>query len=53
MVASDASFAGSIPDIYEQHLVPLLFEPYAQDLAERVSELKRGKLIEVAAGTVE
>jgi len=51
MDASDASFAGSIPAIYEQHLVPLLFEPYAQDLAERVGDLQRGRLIELAAGT--
>ena len=51
MVATDSSFAGAIPGIYEQHLVPLLFEPYAQDLAQRVSDLRRGRLIELAAGT--
>ena len=30
---SDKVFAGSIPKLYETHLVPLIFEPYAADLA--------------------
>lgn len=51
MSATDARFAGSIPEIYEKHLVPLLFEPYALDLARRLSDLRSGTLIEVAAGT--
>jgi len=34
---SDKVFSGSIPELYETHLVPLIFEPYAQDLAQRVS----------------
>lgn len=51
MSATDAKFSGSIPDIYEQYLVPLLFQPYARDLAKRVSDLGSGTLIEVAAGT--
>ena len=29
----DKVFAGSIPKFYEAYLVPLLFEPYAADLA--------------------
>lgn len=36
---SDAVFAGSIPELYDTHLVPLLFEPYAVDLARRVAAL--------------
>jgi SAM-dependent methyltransferase len=51
MDATDATFAGSVPVIYDQYLVPLLFEPYAQDLAARLGDLKQGKLIEIAAGT--
>jgi ubiquinone/menaquinone biosynthesis C-methylase UbiE len=51
MSATDAKFSGSIPDIYEQYLVPLLFQPYAHDLAKRVNDLRSGTLIEVAAGT--
>jgi SAM-dependent methyltransferase len=51
MTTTDTQFAGSIPAIYEQYLVPLLFEPYAQDLVTRVSDLRQGVLIEIAAGT--
>ena len=35
---SDKLFTGSIPEIYEKYLVPLIFEHYARDLANRVSE---------------
>jgi hypothetical protein len=31
---SDKVFTGSIPELYEVHLVPLIFEPYALDLAD-------------------
>jgi len=51
MDPTDARFAGSIPGIYERYLVPLMFEPYARDLAPRVGELKQGTLVELAAGT--
>ena len=51
MVATDAIFAGSIPALYEQYLVPLLFEPYAEDLARRVATLRDGVVLEIAAGT--
>jgi len=52
MVATDTVFSGSIPALYEQYLVPLLFEPYADDLARRVTSLlSDGVVLEVAAGT--
>lgn len=51
MAASDALFAGSIPDIYDRLLVPLIFEPYATDLAKRVAEAKPQLVLETAAGT--
>jgi SAM-dependent methyltransferase len=51
MTATDTQFAGSIPAIYEQYLAALLFEPYAQDLAGRFSDLAEGQLLEIAAGT--
>ena len=35
MAASDKVFAGSIPEIYDRFLVPLIFESYARDLAAR------------------
>jgi hypothetical protein len=34
---TDKVFAGSIPKLYEEYLVPLIFEPYAADLANRVA----------------
>jgi len=48
---TDAKFTGSIPELYDRYLGPLLFEPYAEDLARRLSDLRRGTLVEVAAGT--
>jgi SAM-dependent methyltransferase len=48
---SDKRFTGSIPKLYESHLVPLIFEPYAVDLAQRVAPLRPGRVLEVAAGT--
>src|SRR5258707_785211 len=51
MQATDAKFSGSIPELYDRYLVPLLFEPYAEDLARRLSDLRRGTLVELAAGT--
>jgi len=49
--ATDAVFLGSIPAIYESHLVPLIFEPYAADLAARLRARSPTRVLEVAAGT--
>jgi SAM-dependent methyltransferase len=51
MVATDKVFAGSIPEIYDRFLVPLIFEPYAIDLAAMLSKATPEKVLEVAAGT--
>lgn len=51
MTSTDARFTGSIPALYDRYLVPLLFEPYADDLAARLRDLQRGLLVEIAAGT--
>jgi ubiquinone/menaquinone biosynthesis C-methylase UbiE len=51
MVAADRLFAGSIPEVYDRFLVPLIFEPYARDLAERVARAEPQLLLETAAGT--
>jgi ubiquinone/menaquinone biosynthesis C-methylase UbiE len=45
------SFSGSMPELYDRFLVPLQFEPFAQDLAARLGTLTSGHLLEVAAGT--
>jgi ubiquinone/menaquinone biosynthesis C-methylase UbiE len=51
MQASDRLFAGSIPEIYDSLLVPLIFEVYARDLAARVARFAPCNLLETAAGT--
>jgi SAM-dependent methyltransferase len=48
---TDKVFAGSIPKLYESHLVPLIFAPYAHDLAERLARRSPARVLEVAAGT--
>ena len=52
MVASvDKVFAGSIPELYERFLVPLIFESYALDLAQRLAKTRPAAVLETAAGT--
>lgn len=51
MAVTDRLFAGSIPEIYDRLLVPLIFESYARDLAERVAKVKPRDVLETAAGT--
>src|SRR5690349_3879655 len=49
--STDKVFAGSIPKLYETYLVPLIFEPYAADLAKRLSARPVSRVLEIAAGT--
>ena len=51
MPNADTAFAGSIPERYDQFLGPLLFQPYAREVAERVSQWKPDHILETAAGT--
>jgi ubiquinone/menaquinone biosynthesis C-methylase UbiE len=51
MAATDKLFAGSIPEIYDRLLVPLIFESYARDLAARVAVVEPQDVLETAAGT--
>ena len=50
-VEADRVFQGPIPAFYDQHLAPMLFAPYADDLASRLADLRRGHILETAAGT--
>jgi ubiquinone/menaquinone biosynthesis C-methylase UbiE len=50
-IGSDAVFAGSIPEFYDEYLVPLIFQPYAEDLARRLADLDAARVLEIAAGT--
>jgi ubiquinone/menaquinone biosynthesis C-methylase UbiE len=47
----DKLFIGSIPAVYDRYLVPLIFEPYASDLAARVAAKHPRSVLEIAAGT--
>lgn len=49
--ASDHLFSGSIPALYDDYLVPLIFEPYAGELAARIATLAPSRVLETAAGT--
>lgn len=49
--SGDSAFAGSIPDVYQRFMVPMLFEPYAAHLAARVAEVRPERVLELAAGT--
>ena len=51
MCETDKVFAGSIPKLYETYLVPLIFEPYAADLANRLKSKSLYRMLEIAAGT--
>jgi SAM-dependent methyltransferase len=48
---TDKVFSGSIPEFYERYLVPLIFEPYAADLAARLASTSLTRVLEIAAGT--
>jgi len=48
---SDHKFSGSVPENYHRYLVPLIFEDYAIDLAERLHLAADDTLLETAAGT--
>ncbi len=51
MLEADKLFAGSIPENYDRYMVPLIFEPYATDIARRAASLSPSAVLEIAAGT--
>jgi SAM-dependent methyltransferase len=48
---TDKVFTGSIPKLYEEYLVPLIFEPYAAHLVNRLASRPLACVLEIAAGT--
>ena len=44
-------FSGSIPSIYDRFMVPLIFAPYAEEVARRAGAFMPGHILETAAGT--
>ena len=49
--AGDRGFTGRIPELYDTLLVPLIFAPYADDLAARLAARGPRRVLELAAGT--
>jgi ubiquinone/menaquinone biosynthesis C-methylase UbiE len=43
--------SSSVFDVYDELLVPLVFQAYADDVARRLGDLRAGSVLEVAAGT--
>lgn len=48
---SHTQFTGSIPQHYDRYLGPVLFEPYARDLARRLEGPSPKRILELACGT--
>lgn len=44
-------FTGSIPAAYDRLMVPLIFQPYADELARRAASFAPTRILETAAGT--
>jgi ubiquinone/menaquinone biosynthesis C-methylase UbiE len=44
-------FAGAIPENYDRYLGPVIFEPFARDIARRLVDRKIQSLLEIACGT--
>lgn len=51
MLEADKVFAKSVPENYDRYMVPLIFEPFASDLARRAASLSPSSVLETAAGT--
>ena len=49
--AGDDAFTEAIAAQYERYLVPLIFEPYAANMAARVTSRSPQRVLEIAAGT--
>ena len=48
---ADRLWVGSMPEAYDRFLGPVVFRPFAEDLAARVARLKPRRALELAAGT--
>ena len=48
---NDNRFSRYIPKLYESYMVPMLFAPYAEDIAVRVARKSPKRVLEIAAGT--
>lgn len=51
MDASAARFVGSVPEFYDRCMGPVIFAPYARDIARRAAGGVAARVLETAAGT--
>lgn len=51
MIDQELRFRGSVPEKYETLMVPLIFRPYAEELARRARAFQPRRVLETAAGT--
>lgn len=51
MADSDKVFSGSIRELYDAYLVPLIFDSYARDIADRAVALAPQSVLETATGS--
>jgi hypothetical protein len=51
MISADSNFSNSTAALYDRRLGPMLFRPYAEDLARRVAAARPAAILETAAGT--
>ena len=49
MTNTDSVFSGSIPDVYDDFLVPMIFERFAADMASRVAQSEPRAVLEIGA----
>jgi hypothetical protein len=45
VASNDASFVGSIPELYDRNVGPLMMVPYASDIARRLPDMVAGRLL--------
>jgi ubiquinone/menaquinone biosynthesis C-methylase UbiE len=51
MKDQELRFTGSVPGNYDRLMVPLIFQPYADELSQRARALHPKRILETAAGT--
>lgn len=51
MPQTDAIFTGPVPELYDRFMVPMLFDPYAADMASAAAALLPMAVLETAAGS--
>ncbi len=51
MAQTDTKFVGPVPELYDTFMVPMLFQPYAEDMAVEVAGWRPNSVLETAAGS--